>query len=681
MSYATRVSYVATEGQVEFDVTFPYLDPSHVFAFVGTVPLAYTWVSSTRLRLYDPRVAGEVVTLRRITPIDRALVVFQPGAILTAEEQNEAVLQCLYVQQELADLYTSSLDRAKIRVGENLGIITDPDAVMDEMVQMVLADDLLAELKQRYVDIDLNAQSIIDQANRLVDTQRQVDDHQAALDILNGTGDGSVVAIVHKETQSLSDSVSALGQSLDFIGALTPDGLAFRLATSTVEIDDGVSLASWRSSMEASDAANLALIQQEQNDRITAVSAEADARLTLKTQVDDNWSAFSSFQQSQTDQNSAFTQNIDALSGRVGSVESAITTEQTVRDQADQAEASARLQLATKVDDNWSAYESFVQSQTTQNNTFTEWFALLGAANAGGTSWMLDDQKVQVKAADGVTTLALATRLQGLDSRIGNNEAAVVNEQSARISGDQANATQIQTVQTTVDGHTSSITSIQQSLNGVMAKAGLELDVNGHITGWLANNNGSRGNFYVIADVFAVVDPNNGQAFVPFEVSGGVVRAPNLWVQNLVAGSVTTNAIVDGGVTTPKLTNSAITRHWTDDRSTSTIIPTAEGGSYDASQDVSVDGTGPVQVDVRLDIQSGTQGWVACRLYRDTTLIDTFTFPVLGGNASVRQTVSSWVKDYPSAGNHTYHYKVFSPDAVSNRTLSQVGLAVTEYRK
>src|SRR3546814_2984343 len=68
----------------------------------------------------------------------------------------------------------------------------------------------------------------------------------------------------------------------------------------------------------------------------------------------------------------------------------------------------------------------------------------------------------KVQLANGV---ALGSRLSGIDTAISNTNAAIVNEQTARSTGDQANANAITVVSTKVNGHTSSISSLQSSVN------------------------------------------------------------------------------------------------------------------------------------------------------------------------------------------------------------------------
>src|SRR3546814_9639508 len=112
----------------------------------------------------------------------------------------------------------------------------------------------------------------------------------------------------------------------------------------------------------------------------------------------------------------------------------------------------------------------------------------------------------KVQLANGV---ALGSRLSGIDTAISNTNAAIVNEQTARSTGDQANANAITVVSTKVNGHTSSISSLQSSVNGLSARWGLKLDVNGYISGVVTNNYGSSADFVILADKFRLLSPAN----------------------------------------------------------------------------------------------------------------------------------------------------------------------------
>lgn len=62
----------------------------------------------------------------------------------------------------------------------------------------------------------------------------------------------------------------------------------------------------------------------------------------------------------------------------------------------------------------------------------------------------------------------------------------------------------------TPSGDRASIETIQTSVNGVLAKYGVTLDVNNYITGFQQLNNGATGSFIINADFFAIVKPGGG---------------------------------------------------------------------------------------------------------------------------------------------------------------------------
>ncbi|PXA91174.1 hypothetical protein DMC25_06370 [Caulobacter sp. D4A] len=714
MSYATRATYVAAAGQRDFDFNIPFLDASHVEVTVSGAPAPFDWVSSSRLRLVYPATAGAAVVLRRKTPLDQALVTFQNGAVLTELELNTAVRQVLYVQQELTDLYNGALTEAQVRLGDNLGVVTDPSEIMDELTKLALENTLLAEFRQRISDIDLNAEAILRQA---LDTSQRdaaiahadsvgasltarAEGIRIDLDALTGVVDGlidfgngqGIATVIQNEANQRVQGDTALGNILSLLGAKSGDGLSFILNLDTVRASPTETLASRLAALSAADADNRARIIAEEtarvsaagseatriegliatsrgqaqsyadaqvtaervarttaasaeatrvdalvaqrfadgktyadaqvlaetNARVTAVSAEATARGLLTTRVSNAEAALTTEQTARvtaegvltstlallgakngagtafvldlnktlvssteslssrltsmssatanalsvaqteitnrTTADTALGQRIDTMGTRVGDVEAGLVAETNARATAVSAEATARSQLAAAIRGELSAA---VQNEATvragQDGVFATQFSLLGAKSADGQAWNLNENTVRLSSG-----LALATRLSGLDVRIGSSEAAMVTEQQTRASGDSALSQRMDTLTATVGQQTSSITSLQQVQAGLSARYSVALNVNGHITGWVANNDGTTGSFTIAADRFAVVDPNGGSPIVPFEISGGVVRAPNLVVGNLFANTIQGWHIVNGAVTTPAIADSAI---------------------------------------------------------------------------------------------------------------------------
>ena len=159
------MTYVAAAGQRDFDVPFPYINRSHVKVRVnGTPVVPFSWPSATRLRLPAEVAGGAAIEIERETPVEEQLVKFQDGNILTAEDLNIAVQQLLYKQQEVTGLYDRSLRAAQVRVGDSLGVVTNPEDVAQELAELVLENQVLDTFRARIADIDLNADSILAQA-------------------------------------------------------------------------------------------------------------------------------------------------------------------------------------------------------------------------------------------------------------------------------------------------------------------------------------------------------------------------------------------------------------------------------------------------------------------------------------------------------------------------------------
>ena len=125
---ATSVSFVGDGTLKEIDLTFPYLDRDDIHVFVDSVEVDFTWVSNTRVKLEEAAEAGASWLVRRITPVDEALVSWQDGAVLSAADLALADTQLLYRQQEDSD----TLDRefgAALRVppGETVSVLEVAD--------------------------------------------------------------------------------------------------------------------------------------------------------------------------------------------------------------------------------------------------------------------------------------------------------------------------------------------------------------------------------------------------------------------------------------------------------------------------------------------------------------------------------------------------------------------------
>lgn len=623
---ASRNAYVAADGQTDFDVSFPYIEPAHVEVQVNGSPAEYQWLNSTRVRVSGVQ-SGDAVRLLRRTPVDVALVTFQNGSTLTEEELNKAVRQTLYIQQELIDDYGEALTDAKVRLGDNLGIVTDPQALMDQLVQDLLNNSLINDLRERLSEIERVSEGVLEQA--MLVNRINID----------------MGAQILQESTTRASEVEALASTLSLLGARTADGTAFVLDLLTAKVSPTESLAQ----------------------RLEAISA-----------------------------------------GSLAGIEASIAEEQTARSSADEALASDITQLKTRTTNAEAAITAEATARSSGDTALAQTLSLLGAKNGAGTAFVLDQSTVQVEPGT-----SLGQRLSGIDVAASQNQAAIATEQTARVQGDSANAqsitalqarvgtaesnissvqsvtqsqaqsisalvtktnghesyiatlqqttadqaASIQSITSTVNGNSANITSLQQVTNGLNAKVGLTLNVSGHVTGWSMNNNGQSGSFVVAADRFAIVSPNGGDAVVPFEVVDGVVRAPNMEVERLKVGSIQTDHLVDGAVssaysasasgTTPSEPPGAF---WGTPVVGPTVAVAATGRKLLLMLDINYNGTGPSEDSV----------WLRHEILRDGVVIKT----TYSGAATMYDGSSAWpyhsqggstfLMDQPTAGNHTY---------------------------
>ena len=187
-----------------------------------------------------------------------------------------------------------------------------------------------------------------------------------------------------------------------------------------------------------------------------------------------------------------------------------IASEEVARANGDAAEASARSALTAVVN--------------TKGRTFRQTSA--PTATAVGDLWYDSDDGNRLRRWDG------ASWVETSDTRIDANSAAITTEQTARANGDSALAGQITSLTTTVNSNTATLTTFGESINGLSARQGVRLDVNGRITGFVQNNDGSQGDFNIVADNFRVIDPDTGAAFIDADENGLRLRNGRVIMDN-----------------------------------------------------------------------------------------------------------------------------------------------------
>jgi len=101
-----------------------------------------------------------------------------------------------------------------------------------------------------------------------------------------------------------------------------------------------------------------------------------------------------------------------------------------------------------------------------------------------------------------------------------------------------ATASQVSTIQTTVNGHTASITSQQTSINGLSALATLRVNGGGAVAGYDIYAGGGSSTIKFQAENFEIVG-SGGSGVAPFRVSGGVTYINEARIANGAISEVT----------------------------------------------------------------------------------------------------------------------------------------------
>lgn len=264
-----------------------------------------------------------------------------------------------------------------------------------------------------------------------------------------------------------------------------------------------------------------------------AVAADKNTKTQvaeLKIEVDANTASI-------TDEQTVRATADDALSTRITDVTAAYqaadgnlqtTLQASITDEAN-ARAAADLALSDRINIVEATAGSKIFYQTTEPAGTAE------RALQDGDLWFdTDDSNHPYIYTAGAWT-------DNTDGQITANAAAITSEQQARIDADGTLASDINTVSTTVNENTATIQTIQTSLNGVEAKYGVQLNVAGHITGFVQNNDGQTGSFIVTADKFAIVSPSAGAGDTgdaPFEVISGQTYIKDAFIQNLTVDKI-----------------------------------------------------------------------------------------------------------------------------------------------
>lgn len=152
---------------------------------------------------------------------------------------------------------------------------------------------------------------------------------------------------------------------------------------------------------------------------------------------------------------------------------------------------------------------------------------------------------------------AFAQQISTLSTSLGVTNAAIVTEQTARSNGDAANASAISTVSSNVASNTATISTLQSSIDGVQARWGVVVNVNGQVVGLVQLDGGVTGSeFTVVADKFVIAKPGSPGTVSPvfvLDTVNGVASSLAISADLIADGSVFARHIGAREVTADKI--------------------------------------------------------------------------------------------------------------------------------
>lgn len=326
--------------------------------------------------------------------------------------------------------------------------------------------------------------------------------------------------------------------------------------------------------------------------------------------------------------------------------------------------------------------------------------SLMGLRNSAGTAFILNDNTVQF--SDGQLVV---DRFGMIYSQIGNAVAAVSDEEEARTAADAAAASTVTalsatvsgnygtlnaaiinasnvaasatgtvasnlaSVSTTVNGLTSSVTTLSSSVNGLSSQWVLSVVSSGSgrvdVAGarFAAGGGTSSIAFYASEIGFT----NGSDTRYPLSISGGILRATNLEVDTIRAGSIYTDTLTVGAAS--GIVAAAVYAGFGVSGSPGTCVD-----SYHTTSD------GKVIVLFNISVpNSGSDSGVICKLYCDGFYIDECSAGIKG---SFTDQCSGVFYVVPGPGSHHFWVTVEStPGSGGGMTSGAAKLVTIDMKK
>ena len=109
MSFLAQVSYTGDGSTTSYSITFPFIDSTHIKAFINGVETTAFTISSSTLTFTSAPANSAVIRIERQTPTNARLVDFTDGSVLTESDLDKSADQNFYIAQEITDDSASKL--------------------------------------------------------------------------------------------------------------------------------------------------------------------------------------------------------------------------------------------------------------------------------------------------------------------------------------------------------------------------------------------------------------------------------------------------------------------------------------------------------------------------------------------------------------------------------------------
>jgi len=254
-TYYARTDVSYSGGDKFFTITFSYIKKEHIKVYINDKATEnFTFNTESQIVVNDDLVVGDVVSIRRTTPIDERMVVFSDTSILNKDTQNLAQEQLFDAMQEVYD------NNIQFNI-DTLDLIENNQSELEATIAVNKADTdkQIADNKA-----DTDKQISVNKA----DTDKQISDFE---DEVNAT-----IETVSEAAEKVNELEEAVQTAVQAAGTASEkaDDVEETLATATAEMDSKLATAT-AAVTSAQEQAELAADKVEEAEEVIATITPA----------------------------------------------------------------------------------------------------------------------------------------------------------------------------------------------------------------------------------------------------------------------------------------------------------------------------------------------------------------------------------------------------------------------